>query len=95
MLHFAAARFGPLEKSQQPGAFAPGETEKRAGAGGRGFRTEESFHAPTDIGAAPGSQAIAFGRNPIKSKCVEQFGVVPCWRMIPVARLESNTAVRK
>jgi hypothetical protein len=66
-MHFAPARVGPLEESEQAGAFAPDETEKGARIRGRGFRAKESFHAPANVGATPGLQAVAFTRIPIKS----------------------------
>lgn len=78
--HFAAADVGPLEEAAQAGALAPEEAEKGAGVRRRGFRAEECFHAPADIGAAPGAKAIAFGGGPVKSQGAEHvLRMIPAW----------------
>jgi len=63
--HLLTAFTGPFQEMAEAGAFAPCQAEKGAGAGGRSLGAEEGFHAPADVRASPGAQAIAFRCHPV------------------------------
>ena len=67
----AAAGGDPFEKALHAIAFAPHQGEEFAGVEVRGFVTEESFHAPLDVGGGPGAEAIAFGDDPVVAEGVQ------------------------
>jgi hypothetical protein len=67
----AAARGDPFEKALHAIAFAPHQREEFAGVEVRGFVTEESFHAPLDVGGGPRAEAIAFGDDPVVAEGVQ------------------------
>ena len=61
----AAAFVGPVEETFELGAVFPGQFEEFGGGHIGGFGAEEGFKAPTEIGAVPGIEAIALGRQPV------------------------------
>ena len=67
----AAAGGDPFEKALHSSAFAPHQGEEFAGVEVRGFVTEESFHAPLDVGGGPRAEAIAFGDDPVVAEGVQ------------------------
>lgn len=71
---FAAAVFHPGEEAADAGAFGPHQVEEFARAEIRAGGTEESFHAPLQIGTFPRTEAIALGNHPIIAECVQHTG---------------------
>ena len=67
----AAAGGDPVEETLHTSAFAPHQGEEFAGVEVRGFVTEESFHAPLDVGGGPRAEAIAFGDDPVVAEGVQ------------------------
>jgi hypothetical protein len=67
----AAARGDPVEEALHAGPFAPHQREEFVSVEVRGFVTEESFHAPLDVGGGPGAEAIAFGDDPVVAEGVQ------------------------
>jgi hypothetical protein len=59
---------GPGEEFAEAAAFAPQKKEETRRAGGLGLGTKECFHAPAQVGALPGPQAIAPRRFPVIPK---------------------------
>lgn len=55
----------PSHKFPHSLALLPQQGEEAAGGQRFGLGAEECFHAPAQIGASPGAQAIAFGGHPV------------------------------
>jgi hypothetical protein len=61
----AAALVGPVEEAFELVAVFPAQLEELGGGHVGGFRAEEGFKAPAEIGAVPGIEAIALGGEPV------------------------------
>jgi len=71
----AAAGGDPVEETLHTGAFAPHEREEFGGVEVRGLVAEEGFHAPLDVGGGPGSEAVAFGDDPVVAEGVQHVAL--------------------
>jgi hypothetical protein len=58
-------RVGPIHEFAETAALTPKERDETRGAGGFGFRTEKSLHAPAEIRAAPRAEAMASRQLPV------------------------------
>ena len=67
----AAAGGDPVEETFHAGAFAPHQAEKLRGVEIGGFVAEEGFHAPLNVGRGPGTEAVAFGDDPVVAEGVQ------------------------
>ena len=72
----AAAGGDPAEKTLHASAFAPHQAEEFAGVEVRGFVAEERFHAPLDIRRSPGTEAVAFGDDPVVAEGVQHVAEI-------------------
>jgi hypothetical protein len=55
----------PVEETFHASALAPHQGEEFAGVEMGGFFAEECFEAPLNIGRGPGTEAVAFGDDPV------------------------------
>jgi hypothetical protein len=69
----AAAGGDPVEKALHTGALAPHQGEEFAGVEVGGFVAEERFHAPLDVRGGPGTEAVAFGDDPVVAEGVQHM----------------------
>jgi hypothetical protein len=67
----AAAGGDPIEETFHAGALAPHQREEFRGVEIGGFVAEEGFHAPLNVGRGPGTEAVAFGDDPVVAKGVQ------------------------
>ena len=61
----SAALVGPIKETFQLLAVFPAQFEELGGGHVGGFGTKEGFKPPAKIGAVPGIEAIALGRQPV------------------------------
>jgi hypothetical protein len=67
----AAAGGDPFKETLHAGAFAPHKAEEFMGVEIGGFVAEKGFHAPLNVGRSPGTEAVAFGDDPVVAKGVQ------------------------
>lgn len=72
----AVAGGDPVEEALHTGAFAPHQGEEFAGVEVGGFVAEERFHAPLDVGGGPGTEAVAFGDDPVVAEGVQHVAEI-------------------
>jgi hypothetical protein len=66
-----AAGGDPVEEAPHAGALAPHQAKESAGVEVGGFVAKEGFHAPLDVGRGPGTEAVAFGNDPVVAEGVQ------------------------
>lgn len=71
---FAAALGDPGKEAAHARAFGPHEAKEFAGVQASGGRAKERLHAPAQIGAIPGLEAVALGDEPVIAERVQHIG---------------------
>ena len=71
----AGVFFGPVDEFAETSAFAPEKPKEARGTGRFGFRTEECFHSPAQVGTFPRPQPMAACHFPVVTEQSQHFQV--------------------
>lgn len=76
----ASAGGDPVEEALHAGAFTPHQGEEFVGVEIGGFVAEEGFHAPLNVGGAPGAEAVTFRDDPVVAESVQHVAEIGNWK---------------